>query len=282
MIFPLDQKNVLISRKRTKPLNPIMMKKLLFASLLMSVLVWSCSDQGPDYSGLLTGTWINTQADSVDVPTDAAFVMDYRADGVQMYAVGSALDAKNKTWTEQNFYRYRLRGNTITVTGNDVSGDYYMEFEILGLDQTTLTYSVKEFKTGKVEHPDTLIYTCKKAGANIKDQLAGIWYGHSITPNTSDSAIHYLDYRADGSFSYYYQDQEGKWLKEPDHESRYFIYGNFLVNVYRPVLSDGSFLTYDCWDIELNGNQLISKNLRKDGSIQVFEWEKADKLPDVN
>ena len=258
------------------------MKKLLFSSLIMSLLVWSCSDQGPDYSGLLTGTWINTQVDSVDVPTDAAFVMDYRSDGVQMYAAGSALDAKNKHWTEQDFYRYRLRGNTITITGNDVSGDYNMEFEILGLDPTTLTYSVKKFKTGKVEHPDSLIYTCKKVGTEIKEQLAGIWYGHSITPNTADSAIHYLDYRADGSFSYYYQNQEGKWMKEPDQDSRYFIYGNFLVNVYRPVLSDGSFLTYDCWNLELQGNLLISKNLGKDGIIQTFEWEKADQLPKVN
>lgn len=260
------------------------MKKLLFTGFLMSLLFWGCTDKGPDYAQLIMGTWVNTQVDSLPVLTDASFVMEFRADSVQMYAVGSMLDTANKAWAEYDYFRYSVAGNNIFIDGtNGSNGVFHMELEITSVNDSTLTYSVKKMTIDSIEYPDPKVYSCQKVTSDNRDQLIGIWFGKCTTPGAADTGDHYWEFFANSRYTYYYQDKEGKWLVDSNDESRYFLYGTLLTSNYYDVdIADGTLKTFDCWNMRISGDTLTLTSLRENGVVLTYRMEKATNTPKVD
>lgn len=259
------------------------MKKLLFLGILLSVLCAGCEKDEVDYAGLLLGTWVNTQVNSVPVLTDASWVMELRADGIEFYAEGHQIDEDNKTWEENDQYNYSIEGKTLLIDGTDMLDRiFHMEFVIQSVNQTTLIYSVKYFSIDDVEYPDSKVYTCRKATADYSNQFTGIWYGHCITPGTSDTGYHYWEYFEDGSFNYYYQDEEQNWIRKSDNEGGYFLYGNLFVSNYsNDLISGGTGKAYECWHIEIIGDNMIWTGLRTGNQTITYLMEKVASPPDL-
>jgi len=129
------------------------------------------------------------------------------------------------------------------------------------------------------ELPDPAVYTCLKATKDYSSSLTGIWYGSDPSPGSTD---YYCEYMADGSFNYYYQDNEGNWLVDSDDESRYFLYGDLLVTNYTAArVADGNNKTYDCWTIHIEGDTMTWTRRMENNQILTYELERVETPPAV-
>lgn len=253
-----------------------LMRKLLIAAFLLS-LVWSCQkDEEPDYTKLIRGVWVNTHVNDVSVGTDEAFVMEFRSDFKEVYASGLVVDDSNRTWVENDKFSYAVEENKLIINGqNDAGNIFSMEFKILQADETTLRYVVNKFVVDNVSYPDTKTYTCKRVTTDLKQQFVGTWYGRCTTPG-HDSSYHYWDYFADGTYDYYYQDSANQWINKQDNESRYHLYGDYLATLYSNDLLSGAVgTTFECWNIRIEGNRMYWNGLREGGITIRFEMDKV-------
>ena len=256
------------------------MKKPLLTIAVIALFFVGCSDEEISFDDLIQGVWINTHVNDQPVLTDEAFVSEYRADLTQLYAIGIAIDEDNKSWIENTSYTYMLDGKTIIVEGPDVFDNYfYMEFTILSLDKDTMRYDVKTFSINGEEFPDPDTYTLAKVKTNLEDAFVGTWYGRSTTEGGSES-YHYWDYFADGSFDYYYEDDDGNWVNKPDNEGKYFLYGNLLAsNFTNDLLSGETGKAFECWNITINDNNMFWEGLRENNHVTTFEMTKVEGPP---
>ncbi len=257
------------------------MKRLLVAAIITSLLLCSCEDDDTDYAALLTGTWVNTHVDNVPVLTDDSYVCQYRPDMVQFYAQGVRLDENNKTWRESDTYTYQVEGRMIIIDGTDVNNKtYHLELEIVAMTRNSFTEVVKEYKVDNVNYPDPKSYTYHRVTEDYSDQFVGVWYGHCTTPGTSDTGYHYWEYFADGSFNYYYQDENDDWVRKSDNDGGYFLYGNLMASNYtNDLISGGTGKAYECWNFQITGNNMIWTGLRENGQTITYEMSKVAQAP---
>lgn len=260
------------------------MNKLVLAAMMILIIFWSCKkDKEPDYASLILGTWVNTHVDNKAVLTDASFAFEFRSDNKQLFACGYTLDENNKTWIKNDNYTYSVSGKKITIDGVDfLEKNFHMEFEIISVDEQTLTYSVSKLMIDNEEYPDPKTYTSKKVKADLTNQFVGTWYGKSTTPGSADSSYHYWHYFEDGHFDYYYQDGQGKWISKQDNEGNYFLYGDLLASNYtNDLLSGITGKAFECWTMFINGNTMFWTGLRENGQITSFQMERAEGPPGV-
>jgi hypothetical protein len=255
-----------------------MMKNLVLAAMMASILLWSCKkDNQPDYAPLILGTWINTHVDNRAVLTDGSFTFEFRSDNVQRFASGYTLDENNKSWISNEKYSYNVSGNSIIIDGVGALGStFHLEFEIVSADENTLIYSVSKFLVDNVAYPDTKTYTNRKVKADLRNQFTGTWYGKSTTPGSADTSYHYWDYFEDGHFDYLYRDKEGRWIRKQDNEGSYFLYGDLLASNYTNDLILGvTGKAFECWNIRIEGNTMYWTGLRENGQVTSFRMERA-------
>ncbi len=247
---------------------------------LQPLLFAGCSDEEISYDDQILGLWVNTHVNNKPVLTDEAFACDYRADLSQLYAIGLTLYEDNTSWVENTAYTYTINGKTIIVEGPDVFGNYFnMEFAILSLDKDTLRYDVTTFRINGEEFPDPDTYTLARVKTDLTDAFVGTWYGRSTTPGAPET-YHYWDYFADGTFDYYYQDEDGNWINKPDNDGEYFLYGNLLASNYSNDLqTGGTGRAFECWNITIDGNHMAWEGLREEGLVVTFEMNKVEGPP---
>lgn len=260
------------------------MKRAYLTLLLIPLLLTGCiNEEEIDYESLIKGKWINILVDYQPILTDAAFYCEYKSDKTQIYSIGYKTDENNKNWIENDGYTYSVKKNQITVDGPDKNGDvFHMVFEILLIDETYMTYKVKEFRINNKDFTDAKIYTCKRVTEDLSAKLKGIWYGKCTSAGSPDTEYHYWEYLSEGKYNYYFKDANGKWTKKSDNEGKYFLYGNMFVSTYtNDLITGGKGKTFECWNIEINGNTMKWNGLRDNSYIVTYEMEKVPKLPAI-
>jgi len=260
------------------------MKKLtvLVGLSLLTLLFVGCKkDEQPNYAELIRGTWVNTLVNEMPILTDATFVMEFKAGNIELYAAGFQLDDNNKSWKENNTYTYSISGDFITIDGTDVlNNSYHLVFKIILLNQGTLSYAVQTFAINGTDLPNDNSYTCEKVTRDFSDDFTGVWYGHCTSGITADPLYHYWEYFADGSYNYYYQDENSNWIKKADNEGHYFIYGQlFASNYTNDLISGDTGLAFECWDFTLDGNNMTWTGLRENNTTVTYEMEKVPAPP---
>jgi hypothetical protein len=258
------------------------MKTKIITGLLLLVFISSCKkdDNNVLFSKLL-GTWVNTSVDQTEVMTDNSFVIMFLPNKMEIYAKGFILNDSNKTWIENGNYSFSLEDSNIVINGNDLSGNVFqMVFDVRTLDDQNIVYNVSEFKINGVSYPDPKTYTNRKVTVDYVDEFLGTWYGKSTTAGTTDTTHHYWNYFADGSFDYYYRDNDGNWINKPDNEGKFFLYGDFLATNYtNDLLSGGTGKAYECWNVNIEGLNMTWTGLRANGQTTSFGLTKVDGPP---
>lgn len=258
------------------------MNKIIFLGTLafLLFLIVSCEKENPNVE-LIRGLWVNSIVDGNLVLTDYASVIEFKENNIEMFARGSYIDENNEKWEECDDYTYSVKGDVITVNGTDTQGrNVHMECKIISLNNEILTYSVIKFVRDGIEKPDARIYTFNKVTQNLNSQFVGLWFGHCTNQDAADSSYHYWEYFADGTYDYYYQDEDLNWIKKIDNEGRYFLYGNLMASNYtNDLLSGGTGTAYECWNFNIVGNQMTWTGLRENNTSISYQMDKVTSLP---
>ncbi len=258
---------------------------LLFTLALIAILFGGCAkDDDPSYQELLKGTWVNTLVNNQAVLTDATFMMEFKSDNTQLYASGFELDENNNSWRENNTYTYSINGSQIIIDGTDVLGNItHLVFEIQSLDQENLTYKIQTFTMNGEAFDDNKTYTCKRVTDDYGTEFTGVWYGRCTTEGTADSLYHYWEYFANGTYNYYYQDENSNWIMKSDNEGRYFLYGQLMASNYsNDLISGGTGLAFECWNFTLNEDKMVWTGLRENNVTITYEMEKVSSPPVIS
>jgi hypothetical protein len=258
---------------------------LIAFAVMFSVLATGCKKESdPNYGELLLGTWINTHVNNLPVLTDESFTVSFLADQTEVYSIGVQLDDNNSTWIENDSYTYVVNGDLIIIDGSDSFGSvYHMEFKILALDEEWLNYSIEEFTVDGESFPNTKTYACYKITTDFSSEFTGTWYGECTSADCADTTSHYWEYFADGSYSYYFQDEAGNWIKKLDNEGRYFLYGHlFVSNHASDQVAGGMGKAYECWDFEIVGANMVWTGWRENEEIVTYEMNRVSGPPVTN
>jgi hypothetical protein len=259
------------------------MKKIFYSAMMILALLAGCKENNPDYAGLIVGKWLYTHVNGQPALTDASSYCDYRADGVEVYATGFQLDENNKTWIENDQFTYQVTGNILSIEGTDANGKQNnIEIAIETIDENQTTQTTKKYLIDNTDYPDANTYTYKLIAKDLASQFIGCWYGKCTTPGTSDTRYHYWEYFSDWSYNYYYQDDQGHWIKKTDNEGRYFLYGNLFVSNYsNDLVTGGKGKTFECWNFEIDGNNMTWSALRKNNHTESFQMSKVTNPPPI-
>ena len=96
-----------------------------------------------------------------------------------------------------------------------------------------------------------------------------------------DTKYHYWEYFPDGSFNYYYQDGEDRWIRKSDNEGGYFLYGNLLVTNYtNDILSGGTGKAFECWNFKVSGEKMTWTGLRDGNTTTTYQMVKVGSAPE--
>lgn len=256
--------------------------KVFFTFSLIFFLFSGCQkEKDPNYAELLQGKWINTRVNGHEVLTDAAFVMAFRSDKTEMYAAGVKLDENNKSWQENSSFTYSVNRDIISISSTDATGSStQMEFRIQSIENDIMTYSVPSFSINGIFLPDLNTYTCKKVTNDFSDSFTGVWYGRCTSEGAADSLYHYWEYFSDGSYNYYYQDENSNWIRKSDNEGVYFLYGQFMASNYSNDLLSGSVgLAYECWNFSIQDDIMVWTGLRENNVTVTYVMEKVQAPP---
>lgn len=233
-----------------------------------------------NYSAMLLGEWVNTHINNEPIITDNAFVLHFYNTMIEMYATGYQLDENNKQWKESSAFVYAVNNNIVTVNGsNAVFQSTELEMNILNISENTLTYSVNLLKIDNEVIADNKIYTLKKVNVDLSNTILGVWKGRETTSGTTQEHDWYWTFYNNGKYDYYWYDEElGTYELRDDGE--YLMYGDFLVSNYDThINAPYSNLIFDCWNIVIEGNNMVWERLRADNSIQSFSMERTDAPP---
>ena len=253
---------------------------ILISSAVLSLV--SCQkDDDSDKKELLQGTWLNTMINDVEVLTDNVYLLKFNADDTEVHCKGFILDDDNKRWLEDPDYSYSVSGEQVLIDGVGHMGDEYsMVLSVISLNDESFCYSVPSFTINGNLITDTCIYTCKKVTEELDAAFIGVWHGRCTTIGNADSLYHYWEYFEDGSYNYYYQDENENWIKKSDNEGHYFLYGDFLATNYSfDLISGGTGLAYECWNIDIEGDNMTWEGVRNEGSIVNYEMERVASPP---
>lgn len=251
---------------------------IIIVFITISLAFVSCKkDNHPNYEELLQGTWVNTMVNEQPVLTDETFTMEFKAENTQLYSSGFQLDENNKSWLENSNFTYSISGSLIIIDGTDMLGNsYHIVYNILSINEYTLTYSVQTFTMNDEEIANTNIYSCKKVTEDFSTEFVGIWYGRCTTVGNADSLFHYWECTDNGDYYYYYQDENGNWVKKIETGSNYFLYGQLMAGNYSfDIVGGGTGLTFECWDFTLDGNKMVWTGLRENNITITYEMEKV-------
>ena len=139
----------------------------------------------------------------------------------------------------------KIEGNTVILTyegpqGSKISTKYQIE----SISQTELVCEViREAHSNKPNTPpdkenkeekqknDKQNQRFTKVNRDYKEAILGTWEGHVTSSEGSeydDGEMHRWEYKADGNFVYYVQNEEGEWVPSSNTLNEYFVDGTLL------------------------------------------------------
>jgi len=255
---------------------------IILGLLLTSLLSPGCGDARPDSSELLSGTWVNTQVNGTNVPTDSSFVLAFLPGRVHYQSEGVTQSSLSRTWLESDRYTYDLRKDQMLIQGLDArKRQVKTQLRIVSLTQDQLVYTVESHSLNGTEHPDQATYTMARVKSNNSESLPGVWYGRCTTPGAQDARYSFWEFLYDGQFRMYRQDAAGVWHAEAYTATSCFLFGDLLVRNFTTVAPDGTHVeNFDCWTIDIKGNSMNWTRRHPDGTTEEYRMQRAASAPE--
>ena len=221
------------------------MKKLLnlvFAAALIggATVFTSCTnddnpvDPATNLAEKIIGKWITAEFNGQPQPTDNKAVLNFVSD-TKAFLSASFFDHPELSdlWNVQTEYAVVISGNKVTLTNKiDEHQTIIIVFDVNSITSKEIQTVMKNaliVDGQEISSPEmTISFT--KVTRDYNEAIIGIWEGQMTSEEDaySDGKVHRWEYKADGTYVYYSQNEEGEWVPSGDEISEYFVDGTLL------------------------------------------------------
>ena len=266
------------------------MQWVMAAALICGTSVFSsCSkddnpvDPADKLSEKIIGKWISTEMDGRPLMTNSKAVFTF-VSATKVYMSASInKNPGSEFWGDQLEGDVVIDGNKITITNK--TGEQMttaIEFIVTAINKyeffakrkmTVMVYDKVVFSLD-----DTVRYA--KVNVDYCEAILGTWEGHVTNSEGSeydDGETHRWEYKADGTYVYYSQNEEGEWVPSGDEISEYFVDGTLLCTRW----GNNEQENREWWEMaSIKDGVMKWKALREneDGTTfeQIMDWEKVE------
>ena len=199
----------------------------------------SCSDdKDSDIENLsekIIGKWMFAERNGEPTPTNKKRVFTFISDTKAYVSAAHSLENGDTKWFDHTEADIAISGNTVTLTMHlNEHTTMVDEFNITTIDNTKFTAILKVTVSvdGTVVSSFENNILLTKVTTDYSEAILGMWEGHVTSEQGSafdDGEDHKWEYKNDGNFVYYIQDEGGNWIANPGQTlSEYFVDGTLL------------------------------------------------------
>ena len=233
------------------------MKKRMFQWMLAAILMCgasvftSCSSEDnpvtPDLNVAekIQGKWIATEVNGKPVLTDSKQVLTYESPTKVSYSLSIYAISDLNVWVDHCVGTLKLEGNTLSqsVELGDANILLNHQMTIVSIDANDMQVITngETYVDGKLHRVTTDLKERKvRVTHDYSADIIGTWEGRLTSAEDvhSDGSLHRWEYRADGTYVYYRQDENGQWVDDVNTMAEYFVDGPLLCTRWKNVGSD--------------------------------------------
>lgn len=226
---------------------------LIILALAAMVFV-SCDKTNERLAEQLAGKWMVTGTDGKPAPTDVKAVINFlSATKAARSMSGAGYEEVIDNWQYEKPCDVTITGKTVTLTDNPAK-----EVTVT-VDMTVSRITDQEFAAdckrvvtigGIKMEPTTSSLQFSRVSKDYSQDILGTWEGRVSSSEGSehdDGELHRWEYRSDGSYSYYRQDEKGNWVDDVNVHSEYFCDGTLLCTRW---MNPGQPEMRESWEID--------------------------------
>jgi len=254
------------------------MKKSVFATVLalMALLLTGCQkEQGADrIAEMILGRWIVDDINGHPALTNEKAVITFRsAQEAFMSASFNADPGVSTVWNNQIAMDVTITGNLVTLTGSlDEHTTIVQELTVddITYSQTRGTLKVTLRENGSPVKTVEETICLRRVNEDFNQAVLGLWEGSAISAQDAhtDFNLHRWEFRDDGTYIYYRQNEKGVWVDDVNIFAEYFVDGNLLC--MRWANANG-LENREWWEIvAVDENGMVWKGLRKNAAGETY------------
>lgn len=247
---------------------------------LTAIMLTACNNDDDDNTGInnldekIKGKWMMAEADGKLVPTDSKQVVTYESASKYYYSLSISAISDLNVWVNHCAGQYSGNGNklshTVEVPNTAPHISFSQQFEVLSINdnEMQLIANNRTFKDGELYRNTKDLKERKvRVTKDFSKDIIGIWEGKQTSDKDthSDGKAHRWEYKADGTFVYYSQNDKGEWVNSENTMAEYFVDGILLCTRWKNVGDDTE--KRESWEIASI----------KDGKM---EWTALRQAPD--
>lgn len=202
----------------------------------------------------ILGKWMLAETDGKPVPTDSKQVITYESGSKLYYSLSINAISDLNVWVNHCEGHYMIYGNNLSqvVELADANIKFTQSPTIISItdkDMYLITNN-ETFVDGK-SHRITKDLNERKVRVthDYSADIIGTWEGRQTSEEDvhSDGQLHRWEYKADGTFVYYRQDDNGEWVDDVNSMAEYFVDGVLLCTRWKNVGDDTEYR--ESWEI---------------------------------
>ena len=244
----------------------------------------SCSDdKDSDIENLsekIIGKWITADVNGKDTPTNEKSVLTF-VSTTKAYKSASILSNTDwiTRWIDKLESDVVINGNKVTLTNHSSENQMAIEEYIISdINDNEFTANKKTsvWVDGQKKAERESVVRFEKIKADYSEAILGMWEGHVTSEQGSafdDGEDHKWEYKNDGNFVYYIQDEGGNWIANPGQTlSEYFVDGTLLCTRW----VNGGIENREWWEIASIKDGVMkwtALRQKEDGSTYVATFE---------
>ena len=203
----------------------------------------------------LEGKWMMDEVNGQPVVTNSKQVLTYISDSKFYYSLSISAISDLNVWVNHCEGYFYVNGTTLaqSVKLPDDNIKFLQQLNIISItdDEIQLITNNETFIDGQ-SHRITKGLRERKVRIthDYSNDIIGTWEGRltSEQDDYSDNQLHRWEYKADGTFVYYRQNNSGEWVADVNTMAEYFVDGTLLCSRWKNVGNDTE--NRESWEIE--------------------------------
>ena len=182
----------------------------------------------------IIGKWMVADIEGQPALTNEKMVLAFLSPTKGYVSASLSIHSDADMWSRQLETDVAISGNKVTVTfhPNEHNTSVH-ELNITAINDSEFTANQKVTVTidGNVVISEEKAFRFVKQTADYREAILGTWEGKVTNSEGSefdDGELHRWEYKADGTYVYYSQNEEGEWVPSGDEISEYFVDGTLL------------------------------------------------------